>query len=420
MAGSHADITTGPKGEIANRKLIEHSKQFKPTLYKINERVYSLVGEGLSNAALILGDGGAIVVDSGESIEEASEHLAEFRKITDLPIKAVIYSHSHYCRGTQAYQDDAGEPIQVWAHERVPTNIVDVAGEIGPAFTRRLMIHFGYFLPQEGPDAMPNYGLGPYFFHPSGRRATGGYLPPTHVIGKKAEATIAGIKFEFIEYSSDSDDTIIINLPEENIVINNHIWPCMFNIYTLRGGPYRDPLEHVEAIDCIRQMDPMHLVNVHGVPIMGRDNVDRALQDYRDSLQFIWDQTVRGINRNLAQDDLVDFVQLPKHLEDSPYIQQFYGEVPFHVRAVHSGLFGWFGNDCATLLPVSPDVEAEKIVIGFGGRDKVLADAKAALSNGEENWAAQLVGYLVRLDPNDEEAKQLKANALRLIGQTST
>ena len=53
----------------------------------------------------------------------------------------------------------------------------------------------------------------------------------------------------------------------------------------------------------------------------------------------------------------------------------------------------------------------------MGGRDKVIAAAKEALNNKEYAWAAELVNYVYKLDPSDGEARQIKADALRKLGE---
>ncbi len=414
------NIATGSKGEIANRRLIEHSKVFEPKLHKVTERIYCVVGYGLSNSSLIIAPEGNIVVDTGESLEEAAEQIAEFDQVSQAAYAAAIYTHSHYCMGTQVYKDRCEGDFQVWAHEDVPKTITNIGAEVGPAYIRRLLIQFGYFLPREGEDETPNFGIGPYYFHPSGRRSTYRFVPPTHPIRGTKRATIAGLEIEFAEYASDSKDTLVIYIPEEKALINNHFWSVMYNIYPLRGEQYRDPLVIVQALDYMLSVEAEHLINVHGLPISGKANVRKALMDVRDTIQFIWDQTVRGINRNLNPDQLVDFVKLPKQLAESPYVQEFYGEIPYHVRAIHNGLFGWFGNDSATLHPVSPEIEAHKLIEGLGGIDKVLSNAQTALNEDDYRWAAQLMSYILRIEPNHPQARQLKADALRKIAQHTT
>jgi alkyl sulfatase BDS1-like metallo-beta-lactamase superfamily hydrolase len=56
----------------------------------------------------------------------------------------------------------------------------------------------------------------------------------------------------------------------------------------------------------------------------------------------------------------------------------------------------------------------------MGGRDAVLAAAAEAMEKKEYAWAAQLVNYLYRLDPEDPEVRQVKADALRQMAYVST
>ena len=53
------------------------------------------IGYALGNAIMIIAPEGLIIVDVTESSMAAKEILAEFRKITKKPIKAIIYTHHH-------------------------------------------------------------------------------------------------------------------------------------------------------------------------------------------------------------------------------------------------------------------------------------------------------------------------------------
>ncbi|NRA03947.1 MAG: MBL fold metallo-hydrolase [Myxococcales bacterium] len=418
--GSRSAVAEGPSGEIANRDLIEHSARFVPRLWRVTERVHCAVGFGLANSTAVLAPEGLVVVDTGESVEEAGDHVAAIRAVTELPVRAVIYSHSHYVDGTAAWLREDDRSFRVFGHERIPETRAKVAGEIGPAYIRRVCLQFGFFLPSEGPDAMPNQGIGPFFFNPNHPRRTPGFLPLTDPIREETELEIAGLRFHFIPAAADSDDSLIIWLPEEGVAINNNVWPALFNIYPLRGESYRDPLLLVEAIDRIRDLDPEHLVGVHGPPISGHDTVRDTLRDYRDAIQYLWDQTVRGINRGLGPEELAWSVRLPAQLERSPLCRQFYGAVPHHVRQIHNGLFGWYGNDAADLFPHPPQVEAQRIVAGFGGRSTVLEQARTALDADDAAWAARLASWLVLADPADTGGRETEAAALRALAQRTS
>ncbi|MFN0160509.1 MAG: alkyl sulfatase dimerization domain-containing protein, partial [Burkholderiales bacterium] len=296
--------------------------------------------------------------------------------------------------------------------------MTDTATEVGPAYTRRARVQFSYYLPEDGPDAMPNQGIGLTFFHRH-RPTTRRHVPPDRIVHEECTVRIAGTTVHFVPAPSDSDDTVIIHLPEHDAVVNNHLWPALFNIYTLRGEAYRDPLGLIDGLDRIRGMDPEHLVGAHGPPISGRARVREALADYRDSIQFLWDQTVRGINAGLPVEEIVARVRLPRHLAESPWVQPHYGEAAFHVRAIHAGVLGWFDMDTSRLHPLPPAEEARRMLAGFGGAQAMHRQAATAADAGDWSWAIQLATYLMRAHPEDASARALKARALRGLAQTT-
>lgn len=55
----------------------------------------------LANTTVIKAEDGLIVYDTGDNNEEV-EHIREaIEKISDKPIKVIIYSHSHYALGAR-------------------------------------------------------------------------------------------------------------------------------------------------------------------------------------------------------------------------------------------------------------------------------------------------------------------------------
>jgi len=53
---------------------------------QLADNVYQAFGFAASNVYMIIGDDGLIIVDTSETTVAAENILAEFRKITDLPI----------------------------------------------------------------------------------------------------------------------------------------------------------------------------------------------------------------------------------------------------------------------------------------------------------------------------------------------
>ncbi len=419
MIADRSVIATGPKGELAHRDSIAHSERFERRLHEVTHGVWCYVGGGLPNITFVEAPDGLIVVDSGESREEAAEALAAVREHTDAPLRAMLWSHFHYVNGTATYTDEAPD-LEIWAHVDGPRLLAEMGAEVGPVRSRGVVQQFGILLPDEGPDALPNVGLGPFWKDPNRPRTTHGYVPPNRFVDGPTDTTIAGERVVLTPVPSDSEDTVVIWLPDRAVCINNHLWPALFNVFPLRGEPYRDPLVRLRAFDLMLGYGLDHLVGVHGPPISGAERVRTALTDYRDSIQFLWDQTVRGMNAGLTLGELVEQVQLPDRFRDAYYTTEFYGMVPHHVRQIHGGVRGWFDGDAVNLFPLPPADEARRIIAGLGGRENVLGQARAALADDEVSWAAQLATYLLRVDPDDGDARTVKAGALRLIAQTVT
>lgn len=53
------------------------------------------IGFAIANSILLEAPEGLIVVDTTESAQAAREVLQEFRKVSNKPIKAIIYTHFH-------------------------------------------------------------------------------------------------------------------------------------------------------------------------------------------------------------------------------------------------------------------------------------------------------------------------------------
>lgn len=418
----------GPAGQVGHRDLIAHTPRFERTLYAVREGVWCMVGNGLSNQTFIEAPDGLIVIDTGESVQEMQAALDDVRQHTQLPIVAVIYTHFHYVAGTQALVDAAGGELPIWGHADIVANRQRVSSEVSAAAGRGLIHQFGMLLPTEGPDGLINVGLGTEFRLADHAPFTPGFVPPTHTLTEKTSVRIAGLDVEFTPAPSDADDSLTIWFPELSLCVHNIVWPTLFNVFPIRGEEYRDPRVLLTGLDHVAALGAEHLVGTHGPPLSGAPHIAHEVEVYRDSIQFMWDQTVRGINRGLTTDEIATSVQLPDEFGQSYLTQQFYGIVEHHVRQIHAGLRGWFDGDESRLVAVPPVERAQKMIDGFGGPDAVRAQAQAALDGDDPRWAIELASWLVhvdidehgRADAGSPEDRGLLASGLRMVGQRTT
>ena len=420
---ANIEPAVGPAGQLAHPDAIAHLERIAPRMYAVGDRAWCVVGNGLSNQTFVEGPEGIIAIDTGDCVEEMAAAIAQLRTVTATPIVACIYSHFHYVDGTTAILADTGlgpDDLPIWGHERIAANRLRFGGEVAGRSRRGLVHQFGMMLPREGPDALLHVGLGRFFSNPEHRPSTRGHLPVTTTVGASLSTTIAGLGVEMTHAPSDSDDSLTMWFPELGLCVNNIVWPVVFNVFAIRGEEYRDPRTLLSGLDHVASLGADHLICTHGPPMSGVELIAGEIENYRDSIQFLWDQTVRGANNGLTADELAATVQLPLAIAESPIARQFYGLVEHHVRQIHAGLFGWFDEDPAHLAPLPRADRAARLIEGFGGIDVVADQCDAALATDDLRWALELASWMLAVEPDAEAGRRRTAAALRSIGQRTT
>jgi alkyl sulfatase BDS1-like metallo-beta-lactamase superfamily hydrolase len=413
-------VVEAERGQLAHRAHVEHTQRFERRVERVRDGVWSVIGNGLSNQNFVEGPDGLIAIDTGESVEEMRWALDAVGAETSAPVVAVIYTHFHYVAGTKAIEG-AGETVPVWGHERIVANRQRVGVEMGPAAGRGVIHQFGIMLPTDGPDGLVNVGLGLDFRRAEHAPVTSGFVEPTDTISESTATTLAGLRVEFTPAPSDADDSITIWFPDLGVCVNNLAWPALFNVFPIRGEEYRDPRILLSGFDHMLALGPEHLVGAHGPPLSGRVEIERELTLARDAIQYLWDQTVRGMNKGYTLGELTEFVQLPDVYESTYFTQQLYGLVEHHVKQIHAGLRGWFDGDEAALFPMPPAERAERLVQRLGGPEAVRAEATEAIAADDVRWALELSSWLVRRsDAPADEDRALLATSLRTIAQRTT
>ena len=135
-----------------NPELARHQDAMKPDIYTLNGHIHFAFGFSIVNCTLIEGDTSCILIDTLTSMETAETVAAEFKKITDKPIKTIIYTHFHadHVSGTKAFVSDEGlaaGDVEVIAHEDLTDHVIRDVGLIAPILGRRAMYQFGMRLP---------------------------------------------------------------------------------------------------------------------------------------------------------------------------------------------------------------------------------------------------------------------------------
>jgi alkyl sulfatase BDS1-like metallo-beta-lactamase superfamily hydrolase len=422
--GAPVTLTKAPNGAIARKDLLDRIDDFawlKPTIEKPVEGIYVFGGYAVAPIAIIETDEGLIAFDTGDAKHDGELLFKAIRTVSDKPIKAIIYGHSHTVHGAEVLTEGNKDVIIIGKpglNEVVEQNLASSGipaffPEVGPYLMGRAVTQFNGYMPDEGPDAwvVPIH-IGP---------PDSAFLPMNTPVEDGEERTVLGVRMQFFtKYGSDDKYHTTVWLPDRKILFTTMLWASPPQLYSLRGDLFRDPREWIEGLRFNIDLNPEVLVSAAARPIVGAEKIQQTLQDYMDGAMFVLDQSLRGILHGLAPDNLRFFVKFPQYLEEAPINLQSYGEISTYSPAIFYHAIGWYDNDAANLKPLAPVDEASRLVPLLGGRAKVLDAAKAALDKKEYAWAAKLANQLYLIDKQDKEARQLKADALRQMAYVST
>jgi len=416
-----SETAVGPNGAITTETALSVNARMGITDAKVAERVaagvYALRGWGIANSFAIEAPNGWIVVDTGDSTRAAAEMRETLERAVGKKIKvaAILLTHWHYADGTSAWLDEGTE---VWGHEHLDRNRSASGGlnVLGGTLLSRTIAQFGVFHPQTGPDAFPNA----MSFTPEKFLAVSSYQAPTRLFadGKVVDVVIAGEPVQVAPARTDTMDSVAYYFPQRRLLATNFlVIDTIFNIYSLRGGSYRNPEILVNDARWVESRNAEILLDIHGPTLKGEKAVREAVERSVDSVQIIHDQTLRQIASGKGPREAAETVYLPGELRDR---REAYGQVESHVRQVYSGNIGWFDGDVYEINPLAVREEAERVVQAMGGRAAVnkLA-AKAVADGGLANWrwGLKLTSLLLTLDPADPDARKARATAARALGQ---
>ncbi len=401
----------------SNPDLAAHSMEFKQEVIEVTDGVYVAIGFGLANAVLLVGDEGVVIVDAMESAEAALPVKEAFTKITTKPVKGIIYTHFHSDHTGGAAVMAGDDNPEVYSHESTSYYLNRIANITRETTYRRAMRQFGSLLPEGG---VVNCGIGPELRF--NEDSTLAILPPTRTFGTDPlEIEIAGIKLVLTHAPGETPDQIFIWLPQKKVLLPaDNFYKSFPNLYAIRGTAYRDVTRWIKSLDKMRALKAEYLVPQHTRPLTGAGNIDETLTNYRDAIQFVHDQTIRLMNQGLSPFEIVEKVKLPPHLARQPYLQEYYGTVPWSIRAIFDGYLGWFGGNATDLFPLSPDEKAKRFVALAGSEQKLMEHAKQAVAEKDYQWALELSDQLLRVNSTSEEVRNLKAVALRSLGERQT
>lgn len=386
----------------------------KHGLFKVTEGIYQVRNFDLSNISFIRGKTGWIVVDPLITKESAAAAYALVkRELGDIPVSAVIYTHSHLdhfggVRGLIS-EDDVAKGVRVISPKDFTLEMVSENILAGNQMARRATYMFGSLLPRSSTGSV-GVGLGPAI-----SSGLAGMINPTDEITHTGEKMIVdGVEMEFImALGAEAPSEFMFYIPQYKAFcqaeIINH---TLHNLYTPRGAKVRDGRIWSKYIDeAIVMFGDKTEVSFgsHHWPTWGQEASVKLWEGQRDLYRYIHDQTLRHANHGYTMHEIPDLLDVPDGIAKSFANRGYYGTISHDSKAQYQLYYGYFDGNPANLNPLSPTDAGKKFVEYMGGAANVIAKASADFDKGEFRFAATALNHVVFAEPDNQDAANLLA-----------
>nr|WP_322032053.1 alkyl sulfatase dimerization domain-containing protein [Paraburkholderia sp. J76] len=394
-------------------------------LYKVTDGIYQIRGFDLSDMTIVETDHGVIVIDPLISAEVAKAGLdLYYQHRPKKPVVAVIYTHSHVdhyggVKGVVNEADVKAGKVKIYAPEGFLEEAVSENVFAGNAMSRRAIYMYGSLLPRDAKGQVDG-GLGK-----TTSNGTVTLIPPTDIIHKTGERhTIDGLEVVFqMAPGTEAPAEMLFYFPKyKALCAAEDATHTLHNLYTLRGAQVRDANKWWQALDTTIDMFGPQVQVVfasHHWPMWENARINDYLAKQRDTYKFVHDQSLRLLNMGYTMDEIGDMVKLPPSLDKEWYNHGYYGTVVHDAKAVYQRYMGWYSGNPADLHPLPPVDTAKRTMDFMGGVPAVITKARDAYGKGDYRWVAQVMNLAVYADPNNQEAKNLEADALEQLGYQS-
>jgi len=359
---------------------VEDAKK-KTEIVEVAPRTW-LIRLPIVNAVLFETDAGLVLVDTGMA-PGGPALLQAIRKVSDAPLHTVIYTHGHvdHAYGTWALLE-AGESPEIVAHED-------------------LVLRFERYIRLRG--SIAKYMNQPPEQLPENRDDL---VWPTRTFRDRLELQIGGEAFILQHHRGETDDHLYVWVPGRKALASADYYQGFLPNAGNGKRVQRHPEEWAAALVEMAALDPEILLPAHGEAISDPATIRENLLVLAETLQFIVDHTIDGLNAGLRKDEIYRSLRLPDHLANHPTMNVQYVSPQDISKMVIRRYTGWWDDLPSRWTPAPLEERAQVIVDLAGGMSRLVARAREAIET-DLRLASHLADWAFLADPQNPEAQQL-------------
>ncbi len=362
---------------------------------KVTDNIYQAIGFG--NTFMVTTPAGNVIIDTSIAFNTAL-HTKLLRAVSDAPVKYIILTHAHgdHTGGVEAWRKFGGPDTQIIA-QRNHVEFQHYQTRLKGFYDLRNAAQFGRPMSAPGGESPGNYAA---------------QIRPTILFDDRYAFELGGVNFEVLSTPGETYDHATVWMPKAKAAfIGDNYYDSFPNIYTLRGTQPRWALDYVASLNKVLALQPEIVLPSHGMPLRGGAEIVTRLTRYRDAIQYVHDETVKGMNAGKDVWTLMREIKLPPALD----IGESYGKLSWSVRGVYEGYVGWFDLNPATMYETPARAVYPDLVKLAGGADAVATLALERAQSGASVEALHLSDVALAAHVDHRTALQAKLTALEAL-----
>lgn len=359
---------------------------------KLADNLYRI--EGSCNSYLVTTKEGSVLIDpAGASIApEFFEHV-----LTRHPLRAILLTHAHQDHSDDIGKWKDGKDIPVIAQRKFK-EYFDYHARLAGHFSRRNAVWQGKPVPEK-PEIKPN-----------------SRNEPTILFADSFEYELGGVHFKMFHTPGETPDHTTIWIPEiKAVFVGDNYFRYFINNATFRGTMIRPVLGYLAALNRALAFKPEYFLMGHDSPIIAGQRIQEIVGKFRDAIQYVHDETVKGINQGKDVYTLMQEVNLPPEYN----ISQGFGKVSWTVRGIYQEYIGWFDENPVNMYEQPASSIYSDLVHLSGGPEGIIKMAEDHFQKGEYIKVLHLMDVIHESDLSSKPMWELRLKTYEALKKGS-